>query len=372
MQRLTAQGCKARREQLIARTRAQLLIISHPRHIQYLTGVYISPLALSAHGNNFLVIDALSGRSTLLLHNFLSGEAPAAHVDEVFTWTWYDAATDAGVPVDGGALEALKQHLPPLERLRVGVEVGTFPHGLALSGIEDITPHLFELRRSKFDDEQVLIDEALRVVEAGHAAIRQTLRAGISELDVLHSAQAAMQATFGGAVLMLGDFAAGERAAQGGGVATTRPLAAGDLLLADMFPLVNGYKGDITATYLVDATPSAEHRRLHDALHAALASAEGLLCAGASVAEIYRVGYAAVREYGFDASNVRHHLGHGLGLGHPEAPYLVPNSTETLRVGDVITLEPGLYTAQMGGRIEHNYRITADGYERLSRHSTAL
>src|SRR3712207_7644841 len=51
-------------------------------------------------------------------------------------------------------------------------------------------------------------------------------------------------------------------------------------------------------------------------------------------------------------------------------------STETLEAGDVVTLEPGLYVSGAGGiRIEHNYLITATGYDRLSnqdRKSTRL
>jgi Xaa-Pro aminopeptidase len=73
------------------------------------------------------------------------------------------------------------------------------------------------------------------------------------------------------------------------------------------------------------------------------------------------------------ADSVPHHAGHGLGLAHPEAPYLVRNSTETLAAGDVVTLEPGLYVDGVGGdRIEHNYLITATGYERLSNHTLSL
>jgi Xaa-Pro aminopeptidase len=39
----------------------------------------------------------------------------------------------------------------------------------------------------------------------------------------------------------------------------------------------------------------------------------------------------------------------------------------------VVTLEAGLYVAGVGGiRIEHNYLVTAEGYERLSNHAIVL
>ena len=41
--------------------------------------------------------------------------------------------------------------------------------------------------------------------------------------------------------------------------------------------------------------------------------------------------------------------------------------------GDVVTLEPGVYVDGTGGiRIEHNYLVTASGFERLSNHTIAL
>jgi Xaa-Pro aminopeptidase len=89
-----------------------------------------------------------------------------------------------------------------------------------------------------------------------------------------------------------------------------------------------------------------------------------------------RTVYEAVRE-AFDlegmAQHFPHHAGHGLGLSHPEAPFFVRDADETLLENDVVTLEPGLYVSGVGGiRIEHNYRVTTRGPERLSNHTIAL
>jgi len=65
--------------------------------------------------------------------------------------------------------------------------------------------------------------------------------------------------------------------------------------------------------------------------------------------------------------------GMGLGLGHPEPPYLVPESIETLQAHDVVALEPGLYLPGVGGmRFERNYLTTDCGHETLTRRQLAL
>src|SRR5262249_50335995 len=113
-------------------------------------------------------------------------------------------------------------------------------------------------------------------------------------------------------------------------------------------------------------------QRLMDLCLSAMAGGEKELRAGAACLAVYEAVRGVYEKQGV-AEHFPHHAGHGLGLTHPEAPFLVRHATETLLAGDVITLEPGLYIAGVGGiRIEHNYLITADGFERLSHHTIAL
>jgi len=61
------------------------------------------------------------------------------------------------------------------------------------------------------------------------------------------------------------------------------------------------------------------------------------------------------------------HLGHGLGLQHPERPYIIPAEEMQLDEGMVIALEPGIYGLDgIGMRLEDNYLVTANGLESLS------
>ncbi len=62
-----------------------------------------------------------------------------------------------------------------------------------------------------------------------------------------------------------------------------------------------------------------------------------------------------------------HRLGHGLGMDGHEAPYLVQGNRVPLALGNVCTLEPGVYLpGKLGVRIEDDVLATADGCEALS------
>jgi Xaa-Pro aminopeptidase len=57
-----------------------------------------------------------------------------------------------------------------------------------------------------------------------------------------------------------------------------------------------------------------------------------------------------------------HSTGHGVGLDIHEAPSLARSGTKPLIVGDVVTVEPGVYDPEIGGvRLEDMLVITPDG-----------
>jgi Xaa-Pro aminopeptidase len=213
----------------------------------------------------------------------------------------------------------------------------------------------------------------MRAGEAAQARALAQVRPGMTELDAFLIVQRAAAEAAGEPVIVYGDFASGPRCErEQGGPPTMRTIEPGDLLLLDFSVVVAGYRGDFTNTFAVGAGPTDRQRALFEACLGALRAGEAHLKPGTLARDVD----AAVRGH-FASLELDHaftsHSGHGLGLGHPEPPYFVPESTDTLQAGDVVALEPGLYIEGVGGmRFERNYLVIPDGFETLSNHELRI
>lgn len=369
---LTAEGCAARRQRLSAAVEADLFAITNPQHIYYFSGVWLTPHALGSNGAHALLIDR-TGTCMLLTHNMMAPQARAGFADEVAVYPSYSPEPPSLGSADpyGAFVDALNRFIDSRGAKTIGYERGSLPQGIAAERRVDLNATLLHMRRRKDADELALVRQAVIAVEAGHAALRAAIRPGITEIDAFMAAQDAITRAISGPVHMLGDFVSGPRAEHIGGPPTARALLPGDVMIADIFPVIAGYRADFTATLSVGGALSPVQQRLDDALHAALEAGEAVLKAGTRAADVYRAVHRALDSHGFGA-HFPHHAGHGLGLGHPEPPYFVPDSDELLVAGDVVTLEPGAYGSGFAGRIEHNYLITEIGAERLTNHVTHM
>jgi len=377
---LTAEGCAGRRARLwgaLPRP-CDLLVVGDPAHLIYLANFAPSPFSFrSADAGAVLILEP--GRSTLVADNLCGPYLDEAHVDEVVAPAWYEGKRSAPRRQDFLARSALAALADRPGRC-LGIEPTGVPaavvEGLraARPGLElvDLGPVLRPLRRAKDADELALIGRSIRAGEAGHRAALGQVRPGMTEFQAYQVVQRAALEELGEAAIVYGDFVSGPRCEAGGGPPTGRVIARGNLLLIDYSVVVRGYRGDFTNTFAVGGGASARAVELFGACLDALAAGEALLKPGTPA----RTVDAAVRAR-FAARGLgdafRSHTGHGLGLGHPEPPYIVPEGTETLQAGDVVALEPGLRVPGVAGmRYERNYLITGDGCETLTNHELRI
>jgi Xaa-Pro aminopeptidase len=362
---LTAEGCLQRRIELWQRLSpppdSDYLLLADPIHLMYLANFHVDPFSLGAGARGYLLVRR-DGHAKLIHDNRLPDSVQQAHVDDIRIVNWYDGQS----PARGPRQLALLQGVNPEGRgLRVHDRLGD-PYASVLVNT------LAEMRRRKCPDEIALLRRCMKATDAGHAWARANIRPGMTELDVYCGVNTACIKTAGQAVVVYGDFAVSPGTERRGGPPTDRLLQSGDMFILDFSVVIGGYRSDFTNTFVVGREPSADQQQLFDWCVKALAAGEQELRAGASCSAVY----GAVRDafaLGKMAEHFPHHAGHGLGLTHPEAPYFVRDSSETLLAGDVVTLEPGLYVDGIGGiRIEHNYLVTENGVERLSNHVIAL
>ena len=344
---LTAEGCRGRIARFLDRLRpTEPILLGDPLHLCYFANAYWDPFSLGADFGGALRIRP-DGHTTLLYDSRAPKSVDAAFADERQITKWYDGQTP------GRGTRRLIGPAAPI----AGPEIYSI---------------LDEMRRSKDPDELALLRRCMRVTEAGHAWARANVRPGMTELDTYAGIVSECTKAAGHPVIVYGDFAVSPGSARRGGMATERVIQAGETLILDFSVVIRCYRSDFTNTLVVGAEPTVEQRQLFDWCTAAMAAGEAKLKAGAACQTVYDAVRGVFGQAGV-ADSFPHHAGHGLGLSHPEAPFIVRQSTETLVEGDVVTLEPGLYVDGIGGiRIEHNYAITATGYERLSNHAIAL
>ena len=362
---LSAEGCRRRRQRLWRALdpspEADYLVLSDPAHLMYLANFHIDPFSLGAGARGYLVLRA-DGHAKLIHDNRLPHSVDEAHVEDRRVVTWYDGQHPGSGPRQLAPIAAVN---PSGHGMRVHDRPGD-PYA------ETLIRTLAGLRRRKDADEIELLRRCMRATEAGHAWARANIKPGQTELDVYCGVNAACAAAAGQAVIVYGDFAVSPGPSRRGGPPTARVLKPGDMFILDFSVVIGGYRSDFTNTLVVGAEPTPGQKRLYDLCMAAMAAGEKELRAGAPCLTVYGAVRAAFEKDGM-ADHFPHHAGHGLGLMHPEAPYFVRHADETLVEGDMVTLEPGLYVEDVGGiRIEHNYLITATGFERLSHHAIVL
>ena len=362
---ITAEGCRQRRlrlwENLDPKPTSDHLRFTDPIHLAWLANFHVDPISSSADFGGFLTVRK-DGHALLIHDKRMRASGELAFVDERKVIPWYDGQTPEHTPRQLAALDGVN---PEGTGLRFHDRPGD-PYAATLIGT------LTRLRRQKDPDEVALLRKCMQATDAGHAWARANIKPDMTELDMYCGVQAACTKAAGMPVIVYGDFAVSPGPERHGGGPTSRVLKVGDTFILDYSVVIGGYRSDFTNTLSVGKQPTPEQQRIFQLACDAMAAGEKELRAGVACLAVYNAVVAVFEKAGV-LQYFPSHAGHGLGLTHPDSPFIVHHADETLLAGDVITLEPGLYVANVGGvRVEHNYLITPNGYERLSNHVVSL
>ena len=243
----------------------------------------------------------------------------------------------------------------------------THPHAKpATAVVKDCTHIMSELRIVKDKEEIKRIRAAAKVAVKGMKAAVAAVKSGMTESQVAAKAEYAMRRA-GAEEFWRTYVSSGPRTNIAHGLPTLRKLQAGDLVMIDIHPIVNGYSADICRTLCV-GKPTAEQQAAYDLYLKAQQTTIAKVKAGIGMVELEQTLHGVIKAEGHGG----HIFGppiHGVGIdfeesplppghaffhGEKEPPPLVANMV--IAVGNC-----GLYTGPWGVRVEDTVVVSPKG-----------
>jgi Xaa-Pro dipeptidase len=267
-----------------------------------------------------------------------------------------------------------------LDRSRVGLEaykmrvleLRLFEKAAAAITCEAADHLIGQLRMIKDADEIEQMRRAIAITEQALDEVLQVVRVGMTEHAV--ATELTLALLRGGAEGLAFDplIQSGPNTALPHVSASERVIQAGEMLLLDFGITSDGYNSDITRTFAVGQSPSAEFQKIYETVKQANAAGRATAKPGVSGQDVDRAARQVIVDAGY-GEYFTHRTGHGLGLEGHESPYMVEGNTVPLEVGNTFTIEPGIYIPGLGGvRIEDDMLITAHGAESLTTYDREL
>ncbi len=252
--------------------------------------------------------------------------------------------------------ESVARHLP-----RMTVADGDTPMQLA--------------RRHKLPAEINLLEEASALADAVTAAGVASVQDGVREWDVTADAMHRLFSLGGEYAHVMTPFvASGEHMSPPNRISSDKLIRNGDLVFIDIGASWNGYFGDVARTTIC-GKPSHEQREIYTAVHEALHAGIEQMRPGRTNVQASQAIIAAADRHGLADRFLSLFIGHGVGIGGNEPPYVgetLPGAPEyEFEPGMVFALEPLIWVEGIRGgggvRLEEMVLITDSVPHVLSR-----
>ncbi len=234
----------------------------------------------------------------------------------------------------------------------------------------DVSPILSHIRRTKEMDEIAALVSAAGATILGHKAAAGSIAPGMHEAEIQANAEYLMTVSTARRAFP-SIIASGKNSTILHYTANNQYMQQGDLVVVDIGAEYDHYCGDITRTYPVSGKFSKRQRELYTIVLETQAYLVDILEPGFWISNknepeksLYHCAKKFLKDCGGYDQYFTHGIGHFLGLDvHDVGDYDFP-----LMIGDVITIEPGIYIPQegIGIRIEDDYWLSEKGLLCLS------
>ncbi len=285
---------------------------------------------------------------------------PQAHSTWVAT-CWADQKLPAQATLTIEDTLSLKEYHPLEAARRDGI----------FGSLQETDGLVLKLRAVKDATEIARLKAAQALTDAAFAHICIFIKPGMTEREVALELESFMLAQGASGLAFPSIVAAGAHGSSPHAIPGDQRLEAGQCVVLDFGARLAGYDSDMTRTVFL-GTPSAAMVKAYEAIRAANEEVEALLRPGVTGAEAHARAEEILSAHGF-AGKMGHGLGHGVGIDIHELPTLSPRNPLPLEVGNVVTVEPGVYLpGEFGMRLEDFGVITPDGFEVFTQSSHEL
>jgi Xaa-Pro aminopeptidase len=373
------------REVRVERARAEMkaagldaLLLWKDENVRYLTGLRAQLIAGKSTLLNGCLLPA-DGPPVLLASG---GEVQRARV----VMPWIEEIHAVPIMEAVGLVRGAVEHTiaPLLERHgvgKLGLDEGAY---CQVEALRDLAPGVTladgdapmqRARLIKLPEEIALMEEACAIAEAVLEVAIQAIRPGVRETDVVAAAMHELYRLGGELSHVTTPFvASGEHMAPPNRIPSDKIIRNGDVVFIDIGAQWSGYFGDIGRT-VICGTPSRRQREVYTAVYEGLAAATAAMRAGATNDDVALAVREAAGARGFAENFISLFIGHGVGIGANEPPYIgedLPGAeTVVLREGMTFAVEPLVWIPGVRGgagvRLEDTILVTADGGRALDR-----
>ncbi|WP_132554194.1 M24 family metallopeptidase [Rhizobium azibense] len=259
---------------------------------------------------------------------------------------------------------------------RIGLEMGSwylkpevykaFVDAMPEVEFDDVTEDVARLRTIKSSAEIAYMRKAARFSDIGFEALRNTLRPGITEAELLAAVQTKMSAAGSEYPTLPFIIGSGYRSGLFHAVPTTKIVEAGEPVLIEFTGSLNRYNSNLCRT-VVAGKASETLWDIRKIVEESFWRPFELIKPGAPIGEVDRLSREIRGRY---ADYIPARAGFGMGLSYPPTfaahPDILVGNKETFQPGMIVSLEPSVaqydrLTMSFG----YNILITDDGAEIL-------
>jgi Xaa-Pro dipeptidase len=365
---------------LLAESELDALLLYKDENVRYLTGLRAQLIA----GKSSLLNGCLLARGADPVVLVSGGDLQRAQN----AMTWLEELHPIPILEARGLIEGAVEHtIAPLlarhglDAGRLGVDECSYSQVLAL---ERALPRLVldegdslmqEARRVKLREEIALMEEAAAIAEAVTETAIDAVAPGVRETEVAGEAMRTLYRLGGEMAHVVTPFvASGEHMSPPNRLCTDKIIREGDLVFIDIGAMWSGYFADMGRTTIC-GRPNRRQQEVYTAVYHALAAGRAAMKPGSTNDDVADAIVAVADERGLAGHFISLFIGHGVGVGANEPPYVGERQpgaeTVQLEAGMTLALEPLIWLPGVRGgggvRLEDTIMVDADGGRALTR-----